>query len=414
MYTRYALLLIFINSIFFTPLYSQPKTEKGIADFTSKPVLNWTFATGKPIYSSPQVSDGIVFFGSCDSNMYALNTAKGTIKWKLKTGGEIRSTACISGDDVYFLSGDGLCYCVNRHSGSVKWKFATAGEKQYELYSFADYVQSSPVYNDGLLYFGSGDGSIYALNANNGSLVWKYATGAVVHATPALDSNFLYVGSFDGFFYAVNKKTGDLAWKFKSVGYKYFPKGEMQGTPLVVNDVIVVGSRDYNLYGINKTGGYCEWNRKFPKGWAMGSPAFNNSVVFVGTSDDYEMHAIDPATGLSKWKTNVKFNIFGSTSFTRSMLYFGTLMGKLFALDEKTGNIEWSFSTPGYKKNRSTFFTDRDELKENIFGTVIKKNEDFLSMYITLGGIFSTPAITDDQIIFTSLDGNMYALKRTK
>lgn len=400
------------GALFSLSLFAQEAATDTPSDFTKEPEREWTFSTGKPIYASPVIHNNLVYIGSCDSNMYALDVNKGNVQWKLKTNGEIRSTASIYRDMLFFLSGDGFCYCVNKSTGAVIWKFATQGERQYELYSFADYTQSSPVYRNGVIYFGSGDGNVYALHAVNGTLAWKYATGSVVHAVPAIEGDQLYIGSFDGSFYALHAGTGKLLWKFKSVGQKYFPKGEMQGTPLVVGDVVVVGSRDYNLYAINKLGGYCEWNRKFPRGWAMGTPALKDSFLFIGTSDDYEMHAIDPSTGLSKWKTNVKFNIFGSSAFSKSMLYFGTLMGRLFALDQKTGNITWSFQTDSYDANKTVYFTSEDVFKEGIFGTVIKKNEDFLEMYIKLGGIFSTPAITTSSIIISSLDGKVYALKR--
>ncbi|MBA2287885.1 MAG: PQQ-binding-like beta-propeller repeat protein [Ktedonobacteraceae bacterium] len=34
-----------------------------------------------------------------------------------------------------------------------------------------------PAIRNGVLYFGSGDGNIYALQATHGSLLWSYRTG---------------------------------------------------------------------------------------------------------------------------------------------------------------------------------------------------------------------------------------------
>ena len=40
---------------------------------------------------------------------------------------------------------------------------------------------SSPAVVNGIAYFGSGDGNVYAVDANSGVLQWKYGTGDVVH-----------------------------------------------------------------------------------------------------------------------------------------------------------------------------------------------------------------------------------------
>ena len=69
-----------------------------------------------------------------------------------------------------------------------------------------DVFLSSPVVADGTVWFGSGDGHVYALDAATGALRWKFATGGVVHASPALADGTLYVGSWDG-----KKITGKIA-----------------------------------------------------------------------------------------------------------------------------------------------------------------------------------------------------------
>src|SRR5205085_1356816 len=81
----------------------------------------------------------------------------------------------------------------------VKWKFPTEGERRFEAkglhgwqpksQTFADAFDvflSSPAVEDGAVYFGSGDGNLYSLDANSGELRWKFKTGDVVHASPAI------------------------------------------------------------------------------------------------------------------------------------------------------------------------------------------------------------------------------------
>ena len=51
--------------------------------------VKWKFKTERVIeawFSSPTVSDDMVYFGSDDSYLYALNALTGELKWKFKTG----------------------------------------------------------------------------------------------------------------------------------------------------------------------------------------------------------------------------------------------------------------------------------------------------------------------------------------
>ena len=79
----------------------------------------------------------------------------------------------------------------------VKWKFPTG-----------DRIVSSPVFADGVIYFGGDDGNVYAVDAANGRQLWKRRTGGPVAATPAVAGGVLYVGSYDGKFYALDTRTG--------------------------------------------------------------------------------------------------------------------------------------------------------------------------------------------------------------
>ena len=63
-------------------------------------------------------------------------------------------------------------------------------------------MASSPAVAGGVLYVGSYDGKVYALNASNGTLVWNYTTGDMVVSSPAIANGIVYIGSFDHVVYA--------------------------------------------------------------------------------------------------------------------------------------------------------------------------------------------------------------------
>ena len=147
---------------FFLLLACGGNTFSQSPDFDKLPTLAWQFKAG-PIVSSPVMDGDFVYFGSLDRSLYALETKTGILQWKYPTSGVIRSTVCLENDNLFLYSGNGVLYCLNKKSGKQNWKFQTAtgylGDRHND---FADYYHSSPIVQNGIVYFGSGDGYVYA------------------------------------------------------------------------------------------------------------------------------------------------------------------------------------------------------------------------------------------------------------
>jgi eukaryotic-like serine/threonine-protein kinase len=395
-----------------SPLLGQ-KPERTQPDFEKMPTVQWRFKIKTPIFSSPVIDDQTVYFGALDSTLYALDLRTGKEKWKLKTNGEILSTVIIQNNNVYLLGGNGVLSCIDKNTGKPVWRSVfdnTALFMAERKYDFADYYHSSPVIYNDVIYFGSGNGYVKAVKASNGEQLWAFKTGDIVHNTPVIYNDKLYIGSFDGNLYALNLQTVNVVWKFKSVGQKYFPIGEMQGSPAAGQGSIFIGSRDFNLYALDANGGYANWNRKFMNGWAL-STTVKDTVLYVGTSDDRVLVAMNAHHGRELWKANVKFNIFGNCTFSPSMVYVGTIWGKLFGIDRKTGTIQWAFATDGFALNHNKYFKDDDTFRDDI-GNILKAPVDWIAAEYKMGGIFSTPAIANDLMVITTTEGTVYGLKR--
>jgi eukaryotic-like serine/threonine-protein kinase len=70
------------------------------------------------------------------------------------------------------------------------------------------------------VFIGSDDGLLYALDARNGKLFWKFQTAERVSSTPAAFGNKVTFISFDGYVCCLNQKSGKEIWKFKTAGEK--------------------------------------------------------------------------------------------------------------------------------------------------------------------------------------------------
>ena len=73
-------------------------------------ILKWKFQTEGPIHSSPGLTNNIVYIGSDDFNLYALNTKDGTPLWSQKVDDRVHSSPAIHKGMVFFCSFDNYMY----------------------------------------------------------------------------------------------------------------------------------------------------------------------------------------------------------------------------------------------------------------------------------------------------------------
>jgi len=380
---------------------------KIISDYNEVPGINWKFKTNAPLFASPVVNENFVYVGGVDSILFAIDIKTGIEKWRFHTKGEIRSNVCVNDDQLYLNGGDGNLYAINKTTGNLLWTFSSKGERKYD---FADYFHSSPIFKKGIVFFCSGDGNFYAVDSKSGNLIWSFKTGSIVHSTPAIDNDKIFFGSFDGFVYALNSTNGSLIWKFKTVGHLYFPVGEVQGSPAVYKNLVFIGARDYNVYALDKDKGYCHWNKAFTNGWGL-SNTVQDSVLFTGTADERVLIASDPETGKELWNVKMEFLVFGNVANSKNNLYLGTTNGKILCFNKLSGRKLWSFEAESYLEKKLKYFQADDSYRDDIY-SIIKSNEQFLDVECELGGVFSTPFVSEDFIIFPSTNGILYCLKR--
>ena len=398
--------------------------DAGPAQFSK---VKWTFHTNGMLISSPAIVDQTVFIGSSDGNLYAIDSESGAAKWKFETKSRIPSSPAVSGGTVFFEAYDGNFYAVDEATGKLKWKFKTAGERRFAAKHihgvqpvaemmpdpFDCYLSSAVVWN-GSVYFGSGDGNIYALNAASGALNWKFKTGDVVHASPALSDGTLYIGSWDSNFYALDAATGKEKWRFKTgEDEEIHNQVGIQSSAAVADGMVYFGCRDSHLYALDAATGEKKWAYSAKGSWVVGSPAVKNGKVYFPTSDSSTLFEVDAKSGeVLHSVTFQRWYLYSSPAIAGNMLYIGTTQGKLAAVDLAQFKPVWTFDTDA-SKERAAKYTKPDGTPD---GEALFRSDFYDDMVsgvdrvMSLGAILSSPVVVDKTVYVASADGNLYAL----
>ena len=257
----------------------------------------WSYATGGAVASSPAVVHGVVYAGSYDHRVYALNAATGAKLWSHRTGGAIMSSPAVA-DGVVYIGGGAHIYALNAKTGAKLWSYSTGpaahsftghGVKS----AFPGYdVYSSPAVSHGVVYAGSANTTIYALNVKTGALLWRYQAGApIMQGSPAVANGVVYAASYDSL-YALNAASGALLWSSGSAWGN--------SSPAVAHGVVYAGSFDDSVYAFDAVTGAQRWS--YPTGDQIfsSSPAVANGVVYIGSTDG-NVYALGAGTGAKLW-----------------------------------------------------------------------------------------------------------------
>jgi outer membrane protein assembly factor BamB len=315
----------------------------------------WNF-TAEGSVRSFDVIDGVASMSVSNSrnhngqyvgaSIFALDAVNGSQKWEYKIDGDIHWCSINDGAMYvhYVASGFNSYVCaLNASSGKVVWRY-NAG-----YYVFL----SLPAFGNGAIYFGENGGHYYyAVNATNGSKLWRVAVG-VFNGYSTLSDGIVYFNS-DGTFYALNVQTGEILWSYPTA---YLQVG--------ADGIVYVRDGD-NVSAFDASSGNQVWNYS-ANITIISSLSLVDNVIYFCTNGT--LNALNPSDGTLLWSRNIDYNqpleisekslhysVFRTNAtIADGMLYYYS-GNTLYALETSNGNSLWNYTTA----NNLSFLTIAD------------------------------------------------------
>ncbi len=253
------------------------------------------------VTSSIAVEDNLLFVGTKNGAMHAVELANGSERWNFTSEGECVGSPLVYCGVLYYGTLDRRLYAIDIARGRMLWNFPARG-----------WIEGGPCAADGRVYFGSLDKSLYAIDAALGIQRWETPLDGPISAPPTTDGKNVYVGTRTGTFYAVDSATGKEAWHYAA--------------------------------GASIEGGSCVDKKR---------------VVFGDKAG--HIHCVDHATGQSLWKAPATAGgpVTASPILLGSVIYGGTADGKVFGIDAGSGEVGWHDTLPAEGEiSRSPIFAD--------------------------------------------------------
>lgn len=297
----------------------------------------------------------------------------------------------------------------------ILWKFESMNPNHFHIVP-----KSAPLLDANKVYFGSDNGTFWALNQNDGGVAWKFkiwkkSAGKAIFSSPALHDNTVYFGAYDGNVYALDTETGEKKWDFWEADW-------VGSSPALAPDLdtLYIGlefglfKKRGGIVALDMKTGKKKWEYSMPE-LTHASPAYSKKFNAVGIGcNDGIFRMFNARTGVLQWQVETKGDIKYSAVFDEKRRYvlFGSFDGNIYICDVTTGTLVHTFTTEGpvYSTpsihNDSAYITSQDKRLYCVALDTFQEKWQFE----TTGRIFCDPVIVNESVFVGSNDGFLHEL----
>lgn len=199
------------------------------------------------------------------------------------------------------------------------------------------------------VYTGSAGGRFFSLSALDGKVRWQQRVGSV-NSRPAVAGTLLFVGTDDGELVALDMQTGKQAWKHES-------RGPILESPVVVGDMVIFTNEADQVYALDARKGTLRWSYKgeTPEEYTLrghAGVAVSGDLAFTGFANG-TMVALRVSNGSVAWLTTLKgdsdrfVDVDGTPVILGDTVYVTSSSGGVWAVDSTTGLVRWRLNLEG-------------------------------------------------------------------
>jgi outer membrane protein assembly factor BamB len=300
--------------------------------------LIWHYQTPGGTDSTAALANGILYFGSSDGYFYALNASNGTLFWRTHLGAMSYPASAVVNGVVYITAATGSAYALDAADGSIIW--GTPLPNNFNS------VVAAPLVANGTVYVMVDGENLSALSAVNGSVLWSYQSPAINNSTPAIDNGLVYFVDSDDVVNALHADSGTSAWNSNALG----GTGGGNDSVAAANGVVyVINLLGDIIYAFNDTTGAVLWSAPAPSVsniFISPAPAVANGILYAGDIDG-NLYAYSASDGSPLWHHQTGAGVQSTPAVAKGIVYFGSNDDFIYALNASTGGLDWRFQTGG-------------------------------------------------------------------
>jgi eukaryotic-like serine/threonine-protein kinase len=257
-----------------------------------------------------------------------------TVRWRYESNVTLNLTPAFDNERIYLPLAGGTIVALKARDGQLIWRSEMGGE-----------LSASPVADDSMIYVaseavgptqGSVGGALRALGREGGVTQWMTPLVQPLRGSLALSGIRLFAGGIDGRAYAFDKRTGGVLWSI--------PFGAaLNGHPVSAGGRVYFGSEDGTLLALEESTGKLLWRYR-TQGAIRGPVAVSNETIFFGSGDGY-VYAVSADRGRLIWRKRTGAGV-DAVTLTSHGLLAASLDNFAYFLNN-SGKMLWKRQLPG-------------------------------------------------------------------
>ncbi len=280
-----------------------------------------------------------------------------TVLWKESVGsgsgssGFLLSPPVIQNKVIYTLDAYGLVRARDARTGKKIWDYSL---RSNSFLSGEGFLGGGISVDQGRVFVSFSSADVIALNADDGTLLWKTNIIHSIRSSPTVRDNRVYVTTKNNKIIALNTVTGEKIWQKEGSAESCCLLGG--GAPAVDRRVVIVPFSSGEVYAMKGENGHPLWLESLTAlktfssismmSQIKASPVIDRNIVFVVSQSD-RMMALDFKTGGIMWEKNI-----GSISTPVICGNFAFLINtnhEVVCLAKETGQIVWVTALPKHR-----------------------------------------------------------------
>ncbi|WP_392552451.1 outer membrane protein assembly factor BamB [Orbus wheelerorum] len=322
----------------------------------------------------------------------------------------------VNNNIVYAAGRGGEVKAIELSTGKTLWNIDLSNSSFF--HSQSALLSGGVSADDKYVYLGSERANVYALDKNNGNVIWQKQAKGEVLAKPIAPENEVIIRTTNGYLQAFEQDTGNLAWEIQMDDE---PTLSLRGQskPTAAYGAIILGDDSGHVNAYFTKDGQLIWQQRIsqPSGSTEiaklndvdTTPIVEQGLVYaIGYNGN--IAALDLSNGQIIWKKALSST--HSFVMNQDRIFVVDQDDNLYALSKNGGSIIWKQSDLLHRQLTNPIIYQNYVIVGDYEGYLylidINSGDIISKTQVSSSGLANEPVVADNKIIIQAKNGNVY------
>ncbi len=281
------------------------------------------------------------------------------IAWRASAGsgtsteGALTAAPIASADAVFILDAEQRIHALDLDTGARLWRRELKSGARRDKRGLGGGL----AFEEGVLIVASGFGTVSALSAETGDIIWERRLGSPMTGSPTIKDGLVFVSSQNNEVFAMDFTTGNTEWSDQAIAE---PARVLSSpSPAAIEDIVVAPYSSGEVIAYLAANGRRLWSDALTRSGRFtpisaindvaSRPILASGLVFAASQSGL-LAAIDGRSGARVWAQPIAS--VQAPALAGEFLFISGIEGDIVCLAAGSGGVIWSTKLPRFENER--------------------------------------------------------------